>query len=77
MVVPDLVRAQHHGECERQRIVHRRVRAEAAGCRDQGVVRAAQVPHTLNISSDENRDIFSIHTRVSCLVAYIFVPENR
>jgi hypothetical protein len=32
---------------------------------------------TLNISSDENRDIFSIHTRVSCLVAYIFLQENR
>jgi hypothetical protein len=32
---------------------------------------------TLNISSDENCDIFSIHTRVSCLVAYIFLQENR
>jgi hypothetical protein len=31
---------------------------------------------TLNISSDEN-NVFSIHTRVSCLVANIFVPESR
>jgi hypothetical protein len=31
---------------------------------------------TLNISSDKNNNIFSIHTCVSCLAANIYFPEN-
>jgi hypothetical protein len=37
--------APNIGECDRQRIIHRRVHAKAVGYPDQGGVRAAQVPH--------------------------------